>query len=152
MSVSTQKRRRRELTCSEASATKPRQRLLHTDTVQTTRGLACYTTTGQSLTPSRPPYQILSVYFWCTGNHVTSDSTTLCTAALWQYSSPSRPHCFGCCPLTVICHDKPVILLDINGIRDQVLRTTSTTRYSRPKSIPTPKCPTPTSLAGRSRL
>ena len=40
---------------------KPRQRLLHTDTVWTTRGLAACTTTAQSLTPSRLPYHILSV-------------------------------------------------------------------------------------------
>jgi hypothetical protein len=73
---------------------KPRQRLLHT--VQTTRGLPCYTTASdiaQSLTPFRLPYHLLLVNLSYTKlslpsrqRHSTHNSTS---AAL----DTPRPHC-----------------------------------------------------------
>lgn len=130
VSVCTQKRCR-ELTCSEASAT-----------TNPANAFSTLTLSGQlEAWPPAPPLHshghllvCHSVYCLSTSCvpalHLPTDSATLRTTALRHHSS-LRGSTVRLLFLTVICHDKPAILLDIYETHDQVLATTRTTRYSR---------------------
>jgi hypothetical protein len=63
----------------------------------------------------------------------------------------SKAPLFGCCPSTVVWHDKTITPLDTRDQHKQVIETANSARYLQLKSAHHAICRTPTSSAGRSR-